>query len=282
VEETEYRETKPSNIEREASPLFVEIKVASAISSRRIRKTDRLMAGFFALASILVGCATAKNPVDQRIITKKEAGDAITIVLNHSATTNYGGRWLSSEEAHELETKIGNCVAKAMGKANRRLRIISADEFRGTAFPGMSFTGAPHSPEYLSRLLGHPAFLARIAPLGLRYLIIVDGESTSDSSGEILCGGGYGGGGCFGLKIWDKSSRMEAHILDIKASTTTAEVTAAAQKTAWLAVIGIIPIGMPAFPVSEACATLGEQIADFFAQNTKPEPNNRTTEGMGR
>lgn len=282
MEETESYEKKPSKIEGGSSPLSGGIQVASEIKSRRKRKIGRLMAGFFALAFISVGCATTGNPRDQNIITKTEPGDAITILLNHSATTNYGGGWLSSEEAHALENKISRCVAKAMGKANSPLRIISADKFRGTAFPGMSFTGAPHSPEYLSRLVSHPAFQARVTPLGLRYLVIVDGESTSQSSGDIVCGGGYGGAGCFGVKIWEKSSRMEALILDIKGSAPAAEVTATAQKKAWFAVIGIIPIGMPASPESEACAILGEEIVNFIAHNTNPALNNKKTENMGR
>ena len=115
-------------------------------------------------------------------------------------------------------------------------------------------------------LVNQNAFREKINSLGVRYLVIVSGqgEEYQHSWGDIFCGGGYGGGGCGGLIIWKKDYSFRAFILDTKQSSGSGEVTSGVSDHAWLAVIGILPIGFPAFSESKACQALGDDLVKFF------------------
>ena len=156
------------------------------------------------------------------------------------------------------------CAQDAVMKENPHQRIISFDEFSQTAFPGMATESVPRQPEYYATLLESQRFRERADRLGLRYVVFIGGLNKSVTDSHMYCGGGYGGAACFGMVLWDKETRLAASVLDLQEPAPATRLETTAKGTAWLAIVGIYPIGVPSSPGWEACNTLGTDVARFL------------------
>ncbi|MDJ0950821.1 MAG: hypothetical protein QNJ94_18065 [Alphaproteobacteria bacterium] len=163
------------------------------------------------------------------------------------------------------EDRIVQCIAGAIRDHAWDQRILSFDEFRTVAFPELPRAAAPRSPEYLTHLLKDSTFAARVAPLDLRYLLFVGGTTQVDQvAASFECVGLYPYATCSGYWQWEKTSRLGASLMDIRSTGTAKAFDTARRGTAWLAVIHIFPIGMPAATESAACTDIGRRVGDFL------------------
>jgi hypothetical protein len=220
---------------------------------------------FLIFALYCAGCASLPLESDKKTGLNVHTKEKMTLILNH-ALSKKDGDWLSSNEAQTWEQKIHNTFKDILDESEVPIQVISPQEFRRMVFPDLGFEVVPHSPEYLSVLLKQPAFKKRLELTGIRFLVVVSGQSTAyqHAWGDIVCGGGYGGGGCFGLKTWKKDCYFRAFILDAKQPCNSGEVNSEASGHAWLAFIGVLPIGLPAFSESKAYQALGEELVKFL------------------
>lgn len=226
-------------------------------------RSGRLAIALLATGSLWVGCTAAHVRDVRKMPTGIEREEGVTILLLRDF----------SLEARVADEKIVGCVSEAIRRAHPTIRIIPPEEFRRTAFPDLDPDAAPKGPDYLALLLGHPVFRERIARLGIRYLILVGGRTEQEHRwGDIECGRGYGGGACLGVVVWDRRSRLAASVLDLQRARAAGEVHAAVSGRPWFAVVGIFPLGLPAFTESRACGDLGEAVARFLAGENLPEP----------
>ncbi len=166
--------------------------------------------------------------------------------------------------------RILDCVRDEILRLRPKQRIVSFDEFRRTAFPDLSPESAPRNPKYLSMLLQRTDFRDRIRPFGIRHIAFIGGVTKTVTDGGIGCVGAGPGFGCFGLITWDKNSRLGASVLDLKYSRREENLNASASGTAWLAVVGIFPIGLPSDPSYVACKDLGVRIARSISNEQNP------------
>jgi hypothetical protein len=168
------------------------------------------------------------------------------------------------------EHTIVECISSAIRAADSTRRIISYDEFRVVVFQDLARKASPRKPEYLGILLRQPAFRARIEPLGIRHIVFVGGATrTSAPKGGAFCGYGDRGGACLALVYWNHRSELSANIVDITGGRTTDTLTSTTYGTAWLAIIGIVPLGMPALTQSSACMDLGSRVARALLSTAK-------------
>lgn len=163
------------------------------------------------------------------------------------------------------ENQLIECVGETIQQNRPQQNIVSFDEFRRTAFPNLSPESAPQNPKYLSMLLQRTNFRERIRPLGIRHIAFIGGvtEVTFDSD-SMICGGGYGGAGCFGVLTWDKTARLVASVLDLKNSLREDDLNASASGTSWLAIVGIFPVGAPSDALGMACRDLGTRLTRYL------------------
>ena len=160
------------------------------------------------------------------------------------------------------EDTIVECIKGGLRSRDSKRSIISYDEFRVIAFPDLARKASPRRPEYLGILLRQPEFRRRIAPLGIRYIVFVGGATeTSSAKGGGFCGYGNRGGGCLTLVYWNRRSELAANIVDITGRPSPGTITSMQTGTAWLAIIGFVPLGMPAFTQSATCSDLGARVA---------------------
>lgn len=218
-----------------------------------------LAVGLLFMACLWVGCTKAYIGEVRKAPSGFEPHEAVAILV--------------SRDSRIAQDEIVGCIRTALNERHPTLRIVPPDKFRRTAFPDLAPEAAPHSPEYLSLLLMHPVFLKRIAPLGIRYLISVSGGTEQNVTISEL--GALGGPhAAVPLYIWaaDRQTRLVASILDLTQTRAAGEVRTEVSGCPWFAIIGIFPLGLPAFTESRACGELGEGIAKFLAGQSPPEP----------
>jgi hypothetical protein len=215
---------------------------------------SKLSFGLLAMTWLWVGCTTAQVQVTRQIPTRIEAHEPVAIVVSHETT--------------DLTSGAVGCISKALKDRFPNLQIVLPNEFHRTALPDVALELAPRALIYLPLLLNDPAFRARIAPLGLRYLISVQGKTDQQAEPFIGAVGGPGGGMTVLGAGFDRKSNLTASILDLQQGHS-GEVKALAEGKPWFACIGILimcaPIGAPAFTEAKACDEIGTAVAKFFA-----------------
>lgn len=215
-----------------------------------------MKSGWLSMGLLLAaGCTTAQVQATRQMPTRIEAHEPVAIVVSHETT--------------ELASDAVGCISKALKESFPNLRIVPPDEFHRTAFPDVVLELAPRALIYLPLLLNDPAFRARIAPLGLRYLISIQGKTDQQSKPIVGGGAGLGGGWTALGAEWDRKSNVTASILDLKQSLGVGEIRASAEGKPWFVCVGAlvfcVPLGAPAFTEAKACDDIGKAVAKFLA-----------------
>ncbi len=226
----------------------------------RFHSWDRswqLTLGVLALAVLGVGCTTGSMYHTRLTPTDLAPEDAITVIQVQSGEQEYSDK---------LEKKVVGCIKDALEDTHPTVRVVPPEEFRRVAFPDLTpgdILSGDASGEW-EQLTKDPAFATRIAPLDLRYLIIVSGGTTTDTKFRTAPN----------APIWwvgfDKQSDFRARIIDLKQRREAGTVRAfASGETTWI--IPPFPLVLPAFPEGRACRELGEEVAKFLAGEKLPE-----------
>lgn len=233
-------------------------------SSRWLRRCGRTIAIGALGVSVVAPLSPAQDgrePRPRDSVDAVHAGGVMIVFLREIVfDTNTSG---VSDEPH-----VVRCITEGIRRRQPHLPIVSFEAFSAVAFPNLAAKARPRRPDYLGILLGDAEFRRRIAPLGLRHIVFVGGiTETKPPRGGIACGAdSRGAGGCLGVVIWDKRSALAASIVDLASRAPARELKAEARGTAWLAIIGIIPLGMPAMTETAACTEIGHRVADALAQ----------------
>lgn len=223
----------------------------------------------FAIA-VFAGCATTNVRQTQQTPVALSSNEAIAFVLDHS--------WFSPG-AVRIGESLAKCVVAATSRNAPGLRVLSPAEFQEAMFPGFDASAVPGTTETLALLMDHPEFRSRLESHGIRYLALLRGETRAIRDGGIDCEAGYGGGGCFGAYWWDKTTDLKAFIMDARQGAVTNEITATVKGMPWIAVILIVPVGIPVSTEYPACQAVGESIASHLSggasglsANEPPDP----------
>ncbi|MGZ5055885.1 MAG: hypothetical protein ACXWAT_13225 [Methylobacter sp.] len=225
---------------------------------------NKLIVIDFCLVFLISGCTDVQVQEDRKIVTSIEGNEKISFILDQSAITDV-------KDAQKIEKKIEECIDKALKKLNPPVQTVTAESFRNTAFPGIDYLSVPSSLDSLITLLKSSTFRERINPLGLRYLLVLHSEYSSQSKPVGGCFGGAGGGVCLAFIVWSNETKMSACVLDLDQGCNAGEVKATAVGHPWMGIVLIFPMGFPAFSEGPACNALGKQVATFIAGNQKKQ-----------
>ena len=232
--------------------------------------------GLCLAAATMSGCMTAKV---------EELRQGPTHILNSEAVVVLAKPHLEGVGTEEdflncLEKKlVGAQVsaqshrdARAGKQANARsafahsaFQLYADAQFIDALYPWLEPSTAPANADGLSVLLARPGVSERVAQMGVRYIVWVDGSTRKiDSGGSIACAAGPGGAGCLGLGWWEKSSDYDATIWDLRNGTAVGTVSAGVRGTSvMIGAIAPIPIITPV--QSAACGRLAAQLKSFLA-----------------
>ena len=123
-----------------------------------MKKTIAFVLGFFVFAG---GCTASRVQAVEKSPSGGLSAQTVTVLPTRQGSAN-----------------LADCVRKSMHRANSNLRFIDPLEFRDDLFPWFEPGTAPKVTDNLVLLLHRPLVREKIAQLGLRYVISIDGAST--------------------------------------------------------------------------------------------------------
>ena len=204
------------------------------------------------VANMLSGCVTSRI---------EQSRDAVTGIASDEAMVLLGR---ASYNEKQTEESFTDCIADVLNKGDQSIRLIAQQQFKDDLYPWFEPRTAPTSADELGRLFAQPGVKERIDDANVRYLAWIDGDTvTIDSGGSMSCTISSFGGGCFGMSYWEEDASYEASIWDLKAMTSTGQISADATGTSYLAGV-VLPIPILARPGNAACEGLAEQLRSFI------------------
>jgi hypothetical protein len=169
-----------------------------------------------------------------------------------------------SAQSHR-DVRAGKQSTSRSALAHSAFQLYADTQFIDALYPWLEPSTAPANADGLSALLARPGVSERVAQMGVRYIVWVDGSTRKiDSGGSIACAAGPGGAGCLGLGWWEKNSEYEATVWDLRNGTAVGTVSTGVRGTSILiGAIAPIPIITPV--QSAACGRLAAQLKSFLA-----------------
>jgi hypothetical protein len=167
--------------------------------------------------------------------------------------------------------KAMSCVGDRLRQGEPPIDVGNIDDVRLAFFPWLEPSTAPRTPEEFRALLEDAAIRQKMIELGIRYLMAIEGGTTSDKHGGILCGVGPagGGGGCLGFIWGNRESSYVATIIDVTSPRESREI--AGKKTGHYYIPAFaLPIPLIAPTESAACEQLAEHVRQFVMEGTAP------------
>jgi hypothetical protein len=155
--------------------------------------------------AMLAGCATQKPFVwtERTVPTSIADGDGVVVILNtfrHCDQAEQKGCERPDESALS-ETEFEYCMDSATTTRLPKMKVVRAKEFRSAAFPGKSFVDAPRATEATLEAFADPEPQRRIEQLNLRYIVVLDVRTTTNSGTDTkLELGGAGAKVCGALR----------------------------------------------------------------------------------
>ena len=221
--------------------------------------------------AVFTGCATTNVRQTRKTPVALSSKDAVAIVLDHF--------WYASG-SERIGESLAECVAGVASRKAPGLRILSPAVSREAIFPGFAAAAVPGTPETVALLMDHPEFRSRLESHGIRYLVLLRGGTRAIRHGEMSCEAGYRWeGGCYGLWWWDKTTDLEAFIMDSQQGGVANEITVTAKGKPWIAILLVAPVGIPVSTEYPACRAIGESIASHLSGggsgpsvNESPDP----------
>lgn len=202
---------------------------------------------------MLQGCVTATVQEVREAETGLSATDSIVIL---------GRRSLPSTT--ETEIDFVSCVSKNLGQGGNPVNVISEDAFRDALFPWFEPRTAPSQSSQLPAMIAQPVLAARLAEIGLRYLVWIDGSTRrTDSGGSLACSVSVAGAACFGFLSWENDSSYEAAIWDVRNGTSVGRISSEAVGTSYMPAV-VVPVPLIAPVRSSACSSMADQLKTFL------------------
>ncbi len=208
--------------------------------------------GTYALAAAVLTACTTTNVSVQGEPVRLAPGSAIVVTASAALESNSTAR----------------CVANALDEAGDSLRVISFRKFRDTVFDGEDPpSGETDLPDRMTQLKDDPRYRARLASLGLRYMVLVDAPETSQDFGGFDCAGS--GPGFICGAAWDRRSKIRATTIDLVEGREIGRSTAYSRGQR--VVLLPLPMYFPAPTEGEACKKLGKTLAEQFSGEPEAE-----------
>ncbi len=208
--------------------------------------------GTYALAAAVLTACTTTNVSVQGEPVRLAPGSAIAVSASAVLETNSTVR----------------CVANSLNEAGDSLRVIPFRKFRDTVFDGEDPpSGETALPDRMTQLKDYPRYRARLAALGLRYMVLVGAPETSQEFDSFDCAGGGPGFMCGAS--WSRRSKIRATTIDLVEGREIGSSTA--YSLGKRVVLLPLPMYFPAATEGEACKALGKTLAEKFSGEPEAE-----------
>lgn len=198
----------------------------------------------------------------------------LMLVTDVSAAPRFGLLWWPADPANPanpfIET-MQECLHDRLAGTYPDGDFVVSSSIRDLLFPYLEPATQPMDDESFLALLSRNSVHARLAE-HIDYLVTFSGETTKEERGGILCGAGYGGGGCLGLAWTNKDTQLRAVIWDLHSQTPAARQESRSQGTSWMPAF-LLPIPIPALTEREACHDMSRHIIEFIDRGSQGTSN---------
>jgi hypothetical protein len=224
--------------------------------------------GLASLSVVATGCMTAKVDETRQVAAAIQADESIVVLKKPQIEgigteekfldclqENLGGELIHPEEGQSARSAKASAVP---------FKIYGEQQFTDALFPWFEPSTAPANAAGLKALLERPGVTERLAQIGVRYVVWLDGNTRkTDSGGSVACAAGPGGAGCIGLGWWEKQSDYVASVWDLQSGAELGSVSTDVSGTSVLiGAVAPIPIITPV--QRTACNRLAEQLRSFL------------------
>ncbi len=244
------------------------------------------LAGVLAAASVATGCMTSRVAETRQVAASIQANESIVVLkkpqLEGTGTEEKFLDCLQERLGGELvHPEEGQSAQQRSADGGVPFRIYGEQEFTDALFPWFEPSTAPASAAGLRSLIERPGVAERLAQIGVRYVVWLDGSTRkTDGGGSVACAVGPGGGGCFGVGWWEKQSGYVASVWDMQTGSEIGSVTTDVSGTSVLiGAIAPIPIITPV--QRTACNRMSEQLRSFLIGSDLAGGGTATTVGGG-
>jgi len=185
--------------------------------------------------------------------------------------------WWPADPADALDAMGGDieaCLTARIREVAPEIVVTPQRTIRDTLFPLLEPATQPATEADFAALLAREDVRARLLRRGLQYLIVFSGGTLEDKPGGfILCGAGYGGGGCLGF-IWQgETTTLDAALWSLDDSVKIRHEGAKVEGTFMMPAF-VLPVPIPALTKSQACHELGSRIALAIRQTVAEHAKN--------
>jgi hypothetical protein len=242
----------------------------------------RHVASVGAVAWLATGCMTAKVDETRQVAAAIQPNEAIVLLkkpqLEGTGTEEDFLDCVQQRLGGQLIHPEGGQAHHASKQGGMPFRIYGEQEFTDAMFPWFEPSTAPANASGLKTLLQRPGVAERIAEIGVRYIVWLDGNTKkTDGGGSITCAAGPTGAGCLGVGWWEKQSDYVASVWDMQSASELGTVSTDVTGTSVL-IGAIVPIPIITPVRSKACSQLSEQLRSFlFGEDliAVPDPNTK-------
>ena len=172
--------------------------------------------------------------------------------------------WWPADPANAMTamgSDIEDCLAARIREAAPEIAVTRQRAIRDALFPLLEPATQPETEADFAALLAREDVRTRLARRGLQYLVVFSGGTRkAKPGGGILCGAGYGGGGCLAFSWQGETTALDAAVWSLDRSTRLDRADATVSGTSVMPAF-VLPVPIPARTQAQACRELGGRIA---------------------
>lgn len=196
-----------------------------------------------------------------------------------SAATRVGIVWWPADPGdavNALKSDMEDCLGARIREIAPEIIVVRQGTIRDALFPLLEPATQPATEAAFAAMLARKEVRERLSRHGLRYLVAFTGEtSKAKPGGFVLCGAGYGGGGCLGFAWRDESTSLDAALWSLEESVAVQRREGAKAEGVSVMPALIFPVPILARTQKAACSELGTRLALAIRQAAAAPPGDR-------
>ena len=153
-----------------------------------------------------------------------------------------------------------SCIENRIRDGLPSVQFIPVDPFRDALFPWFEPSGEqPETREDWAKRLAQPLILQGAARMGVRYVLLVGGETVNGPmQGSFQCTAGAGAAGCFGFSTGTRDTGLQLTLADFARREWVGNIDIAESgEYTWIGLV--LPIGFATMTETDACRKASEK-----------------------
>ncbi|MCF8159890.1 MAG: hypothetical protein K9J76_04245 [Polaromonas sp.] len=196
-----------------------------------------------------------------------------------SVATRVGIVWWPadpSDAVKALKSDMEDCLTARIRDIAPEIIVVRQSTIRDALFPLLEPATQPATEEAFAAMLARKEVRERLSRHGLRYLVAFTGDTLkAKPDGFVLCGAGYGGGGCLGFAWRNENTALDAALWSLEEGAAVQRREGAKAEGVSVMPAFIFPLPILARTQTAACHELGTRLAVAIRQIAAAQPVDR-------